>query len=59
MSAKFKQEAIALKKEVMRQLWDEEGKFFKVLQHFGEKARKKGAKDSIVEVRELHGYTPW
>jgi hypothetical protein len=55
---KFKREASALKKQVMRQLWDDEGKFFKVMQyHKGAKA--KGANNTLVEVRELHGYTPW
>jgi hypothetical protein len=43
----------------MSQLWDDEGKFFKVLQNYGVKARAKGEKNTLVEVRELHGYTPW
>jgi hypothetical protein len=63
ISAKFKREASFLKKQVMRQLWDDEGKFFKVLRFYGSKAKAKaearGANSTMVEVRELHGYTPW
>ena len=36
---------------LLDKLWDGEAKFFKVL------PRAKGA--ALVDVRELHGYTPW
>ena len=44
------QQAASLKKLVEQKLWDAKAQFFKVLPR---------GKHSLVEVRELHGYTPW
>jgi hypothetical protein len=47
----YQEKAERIRKLVLDKLWDEEAKFFKVLPR-GEQAVK-------VDVRELHGYTPW
>jgi hypothetical protein len=47
----YQDKAAAIKKLVQERLWDKEAQFFKVLPR-GENTRP-------VDVRELHGYTPW
>ncbi len=42
--------AEAIKRLVQERLWDDDAKFFKVVPRGGDKP---------VDVRELHGYTPW
>jgi predicted GH43/DUF377 family glycosyl hydrolase len=51
LASQFRQKASAIKQAVQTQLWDKDAQFFKVL------PRRPGAK--LVDVRELHGYTPW
>lgn len=51
IAAAYQQKAEQLRRLVLEKLWDDEAKFFKVL------PREDGAKR--VDVRELHGYTPW
>ncbi len=46
----YKSRAQKIKSLVQRKLWDGEAEFFKTLPR---------DKDSLVDVRELHGYTPW
>lgn len=47
----YEKKAERLKQLVMEKLWGEDAKFFKVL------PRDEGA--GLVDVRELHGFTPW
>ena len=47
----FRQKAAAIKKLVQEQLWDAHAQFFEVL--------PRGDSKSRVNVRELHGFTPW
>ncbi|MFM7182463.1 MAG: MGH1-like glycoside hydrolase domain-containing protein [Verrucomicrobiales bacterium] len=51
IAAQYRAHAGELRKLVLSKLWDHEAGFFKVL------PREDGAK--VVDVRELHGYTPW
>ncbi len=46
----FQQKAKRLKSLVHEKLWDHDAQFFKTLPRDG---------SSLVDVRELHGYTPW
>jgi hypothetical protein len=43
--------ATKLQRLVLEKLWDDDAKFFKVL--------PRGEKAELVDVRELHGFTPW
>jgi hypothetical protein len=47
----FTKEADELRELILSRLWDEGFSFFKVL--------PPGSSDRLVDVRELHGYTPW
>ncbi|OYV04987.1 MAG: hypothetical protein CFE26_13970 [Verrucomicrobiales bacterium VVV1] len=47
----YQKKADQLRRLILEKLWDDQAKFFKVL------PRKAGAK--LVDVRELHGFTPW
>ncbi len=47
----YRNKAERIKRLVLDKLWDEDAKFFKILPR-GEQAEK-------VDVRELHGFTPW
>jgi Trehalase len=47
----YQKKAAQLRQLILEKLWDDEAKFFKVL------PREEGA--ARVDVRELHGYTPW
>jgi hypothetical protein len=47
----YREKAAKLRELVLRKLWDDEAKFFKVL--------PRGEEAALVDVRELHGYTPW
>jgi len=47
----YKEKATRIKRLVLEKLWDDDAKFFKVLTR-GEQAEQ-------VDVRELHGFTPW
>ncbi len=47
----YREKAARLKRLVLEKLWDDEAQFFKVLPR-GEHAER-------VDVRELHGFTPW
>lgn len=51
IAAEFRQKAQQIRQLVLGKLWDPDAKFFKVLPR-GEDATR-------VDVRELHGYTPW
>lgn len=51
VSKTYREKAARIRENVLRELWDDEAKFFKVL------PRGKGKK--LADVRELHGYTPW
>jgi predicted GH43/DUF377 family glycosyl hydrolase len=51
LADRFRKEAARIKRIVDEKLWDEQARFYKVLPR-GENARR-------VDVRELHGYTPW
>lgn len=51
IAAEYRQKAGRLRQLVLDKLWDDDAKFFKVL------PRGEGA--APVDVRELHGYTPW
>jgi hypothetical protein len=51
IAAKYRDKAGRLRRLVLENLWDGDAKFFKVL------PRGEGA--ARVDVRELHGYTPW
>ncbi len=51
IAALYQKKASRLRKLTLEKLWDEETQFFKILPR-GEQALK-------VNVRELHGYTPW
>lgn len=51
IAAEFTAKAGQLQQFVMQKLWDEDARFFKVL------PREAGAR--LVDVRELHGFTPW
>lgn len=51
VAAIYQKKAEDLRQLVLEKLWDDEAKFFKVL------PRGEGTK--LVDVRELHGYTPW
>ena len=46
----WRDKAAALRDLVQKKLWDPQARFFKVLPR---------GKNSLVNVRELHGYTPW
>ena len=49
--AEYRQKAERLRRLVLDKLWDDDAKFFKVL--------PRGEGSARVDVRELHGYTPW
>lgn len=51
IAASYHEKAARLRNLVQEKLWDDEARFFKVLPR-GENAR-------LVDVRELHGFTPW
>lgn len=51
VAARFEARAVELRRLVQERLWDRQANFFKVL------PRRAGA--ALVDVRELHGYTPW
>lgn len=50
VAQRFREKAERIKTLVQTKLWDPQAQFFKVLPR---------DKDSLVDVRELHGYTPW
>jgi len=50
IAEQFQEKARKLKTLVQTRLWDDKAKFFKTLPRKGER---------LVDVRELHGYTPW
>lgn len=47
----YRAKAVRLRQLVQEKLWDNDAKFFKML--------PRGENASLVDVRELHGYTPW
>ena len=51
IAREYREKAERIKRLVLEKLWDDEAKFFKVLPR-GEDAER-------VDVRELHGFTPW
>ncbi len=53
LAGEYQAKAERLRALVQAKLWDPEAKFFKTL------PRKGGAAARLVDVRELHGYTPW
>ncbi len=59
----FASKAIKLGRLINEQLWDAEAQFYKTIPHKPEGSRHKLGKTSHngpwVDVRELHGYTPW
>lgn len=50
IAVKFKKKAEKIRKLVESKLWDDQAEFFKTLPR---------DKEDLVDVRELHGYTPW
>jgi len=50
IAAEFRNKAEEIKNIVQSKLWDNQAKFFKTLPR---------DKENLVDVRELHGYTPW
>lgn len=51
VAATYLTKATQLRRLVLEKLWDDDSKFFKVL--------PRGEKAELVDVRELHGFTPW
>ena len=51
LAATFREKAERLRQLVLERLWDPSAGFFKVL--------PRGENATLVDVRELHGYTPW
>ncbi|MCX6876781.1 MAG: DUF2341 domain-containing protein [Verrucomicrobia bacterium] len=51
VAEKFEEKAKDIKNNVQAKLWDSSAQFFKVL--------PEGENTSLVDVRELHGFTPW
>ncbi|MFA5189439.1 MAG: glycosyl hydrolase family 65 protein [Verrucomicrobiia bacterium] len=51
MARQFREKAARLKRLVQSRLWDAQAQFFKTL--------PRGEIAQFVDVRELHGYTPW
>lgn len=51
LAGAFRRRASRIKELVQEHLWDAEAKFFKVL--------PRGQDQTLVDVRELYGYTPW
>jgi hypothetical protein len=51
LAREYRDKAGKLRRLVLEKLWDDEAKFFKVL--------PRGDDAGLVDVRELHGYTPW
>lgn len=51
VAAEYRDKAARLRQLVLDRLWDKEAKFFKVL--------PRGDDAKLVDVRELHGFTPW
>jgi len=47
----YKKKAERLRRLVLEKLWDKDARFFKVL--------PRGDQATLVDVRELHGFTPW
>jgi len=54
LAAEYREKAAEIKGLVQRRLWDEDARFFKVLQ-MDENRGELG----LADVRELHGYVPW
>ncbi len=51
VAGRFRDKAATLKSNTLRRLWDPQAGFFKVL--------PRGSGKSLVDARELHGFTPW
>jgi hypothetical protein len=51
LAKEFQAKAEAIKAQVQTRLWDRDAMFFKVL--------PRGNNQTLADVRELHGYTPW
>ncbi|MBU6327009.1 MAG: hypothetical protein KGQ89_05230, partial [Verrucomicrobia bacterium] len=51
VATEFRQKAASIKTLVQEKLWDTDAQFFKVL--------PRGENAQLVDVRELHGFTPW
>ena len=51
VATEFRQKAASIKTLVQEKLWDTDAQFFKVL--------PRGENTQLVDVRELHGFTPW
>jgi len=51
LAASYREKAERLRSLVLENLWDPDAGFFKVL--------PRGENATLVDVRELHGYTPW
>jgi hypothetical protein len=51
IAAAYTDKATRLRRLVLEKLWDDEATFFKVL--------PRGEQAGLVDVRELHGFTPW
>lgn len=51
VARQYQKKAEQIKTQVQARLWDEQARFFKVL--------PRGRGQSVVSVRELHGYVPW
>lgn len=51
IAAIYQKKAAQLRQAILEKLWDNDARFFKVL--------PRGVGTTTVDVRELHGYTPW
>jgi len=51
VAAEFRKKAASIKTLLQEKLWDADAQFFKVL--------PRGENTKLVDVRELHGFTPW
>ncbi|MBL9126465.1 MAG: hypothetical protein JNL97_02400, partial [Verrucomicrobiales bacterium] len=51
LATRFRERAEKLRRTLLEKLWDPEARFFKVL--------PRDTRRGLVDVRELHGFTPW
>ncbi len=61
LQVEYTAKAKRLRQLILEHLWDDEAQFFKILPNIKpqNEENKKTVKPSLIDVRELHGYTPW
>lgn len=59
VAAAYRGKADHLKQLVQAKLWDPEARFFKTLPQSRDETAHDAKPAKLVDVRELHGYTPW